>query len=95
MEPSGKKFDSAKLRLDLVDPNFIIGVGEILTMGADKYGPNNWQNLTNFNDRYYSALMRHLMAWRNGEKIDPESGLSHLKHIAVNTMFLLWKEEQE
>lgn len=85
----GRKDDQSKNRLDLIEPQFIEGVGEVLTFGAAKYEPNNWQNVENAEDRYYAAAMRHLLAWRRGETVDPESGLSHLKHVATNIMFLL------
>ena len=35
-----------------------------------------------------SALLRHLMAWHNGEKTDPETGLSHLSHVVANAIML-------
>lgn len=85
----GRKDDQGKNRLDLIEPQFIEGVGEVLTFGANKYEPNNWQNVDDAEDRYYAAAMRHLLAWRKGETVDPESGLSHLKHVATNIMFLL------
>lgn len=91
----GKKYDTGKLRYDLLDPCFEKAVVEILTFGSEKYGPNNWQNVEPFNDRIYAALRRHLAAWRGGEKIDPESGKSHLAHVATNVYFLLWKELNE
>lgn len=91
----GKKNDEDKNRLDLIEPEFIEGVGEVLTFGAKKYEPNNWQNVDDAQDRYYAALLRHLFAWRKGEKNDEESGLSHLKHAATNLMFLLHFEEEK
>ena len=33
--------------------------------------------------------MRHLNAWRDGEDLDPESGLSHIAHIATSCNILL------
>ena len=83
-----KKYDKGKPRIDLVQPAFIISVADVLTFGADKYAPNSWQKLDNAEDRYYAAAIRHLFAWRNGEKSDNESGLSHLAHAATNIMFL-------
>ena len=85
---NGKKYDKEKIRYDLVEPSFVEGVASVLTMGAGKYGANNWQNLSNGSDRYYAALIRHIQAWRQGEQIDKESGLSHLHHVATNVMFL-------
>ena len=91
----GMKNDQDKVRLDLVDPEFIEGVGEVLTFGAKKYEPNNWQKVEDAENRYYAAALRHLMAWRKGETTDEESGLSHLKHAATNIMFLLHFEEEK
>lgn len=90
----GKKLDNDKNRLDLIDPAFILGVGEILTFGAKKYKPNNWQTLSDPQNRYYSAAMRHLLAWRAGELKDKESGISHILHAACNLMFMLWHENK-
>ena len=85
---AGHKDDQEKNRLDLIEPEFIEGVGKVLTFGANKYEPNNWQKVEDAEDRYYAAALRHLIAWRKGEKTDPESCLSHLDHVACNIMFL-------
>ena len=70
----GMKNDQDKVRLDLIESQFIEDVGEVLTFGAKKYEPNNWQKVENPEDRYYAAALRHLIAWRKGEKTDGESG---------------------
>lgn len=90
-----EKHDDGKLRFDLIDPVFEEGLAQVLTYGAKKYAPNNWQNLEDGIDRHYAALRRHLNAWRQGEKIDPESGLPHMYHVATNAMFLAYHERQE
>lgn len=92
---TGHKDDQEKNRLDLIEPEFIEGVGKVLTFGADKYEPNNWQKVKDAENRYYAAAMRHLMAWRKGEKTDPESGLRHLDHVACNIMFLQYFESDD
>jgi len=90
----GKKLDNDKNRLDLIDPNFISGIGEVLTFGAKKYRPNNWQTLKDPQDRYYGAVMRHLLVWKTGELLDKESGLPHILHAACNLMFMFWFERK-
>lgn len=92
---AGVKHDEGKNRLDLIEPEFIEGVGKVLTFGAEKYGPNNWQNVDDAENRYYAAALRHLLAWRKGEKVDSESGLSHLDHVATNIMFLQHFERED
>ena len=98
-EVEDKKFikaDTDKTRVSLVDPMFIVGTAEVLTFGAKKYEANNWKKLP-YNDihRIKDSTMRHMMSYLDGEYIDEESGLAHLKHIACNIMFLLHHEEKK
>lgn len=93
-EADDVKKDSGKLRLDLVTPEFIEEVGEVLTFGASKYPANSWQKIPDAVDRYYAAAMRHILAWRKGEKNDSESGLSHLAHAATNMMFIMYLDKE-
>lgn len=95
-EDSFKKADGGKPRLELLDPVFITGIGKILTFGADKYGANNWQSATPEDvERVKGALLRHLMSYLGGEKLDPETGEPHLYHIGCNTMFLDYHDRKE
>ena len=89
----GTKNDSGKTRLDLITPEFIEELGKVLTLGAKKYADYNWQKNLETN-RIYAALLRHANAYHKGEHKDPESGLSHMAHVACNAMFLLWYEQQ-
>lgn len=88
----GKKYDNEKSRVDLIDPEFILAVGDVLKLGARKYGANNWQSLENGKQRYYAAALRHLLEYQCGKEIDEESGLSPLVHAACNIMFLYYLE---
>ena len=92
-----KKFDTGKTRLSLIEPNFIEGVGKVLTFGAEKYEANGWQNLPEEElYRYKDALMRHILEHlKQSGSNDLESGISHLHHAACNIMFLAYFEEQE
>jgi hypothetical protein len=94
-QDKGLKFDTEKLRMDLIPVEVINALAQVLTYGAKKYAPNSWQNVEPFNDRYYAALLRHLMLWRSGEIIDKESGLPHLTHALANVAFLLTHELKE
>ena len=91
--PVGKKFDSGKLMLDLIPPEATRALGEVLTYGAQKYGANNWRGVEAA--RYEAALQRHLLAWKEGEQLDAESGISHLKHVLCNAAFLVALEGGE
>ncbi len=90
---NGKKYDSGKMRLDLLPPAALLAIGSIMTYGADKYGANNWQGVEI--ERYEAALLRHLLAWKQGEKNDRESGLPHLHHMLTNAAFIVALEEEK
>lgn len=90
---TGRKYDGGKDRWDLLPLGVVEDVVKVLTFGAQKYGPNNWQRVENGRERYYAALMRHLAAWRMGEAKDPETGLPHLAHAACCLGFLQWLEK--
>jgi hypothetical protein len=91
----GLKFDNGKPRWELLPLNLVEEIVKVLTMGAEKYAPENWRKVENAKDRYYAALMRHIKAYRSGELVDGESGLSHLAHAACNIMFLYELQEPE
>lgn len=84
----GNKFDHDKPRHDLIPPEALTALGDVLGMGADKYGARNWEHGMAWG-RPYAALLRHLLAWWGGEDRDPESGLSHLHHVLTNAAFLV------
>nr|DAF73372.1 MAG TPA: hypothetical protein [Caudoviricetes sp.] len=87
------KFDQGKPRVDLIDPRFLLELGEVLGFGAEKYGENNWQAVEP--KRYKAAALRHMCQYCAGEKVDKESGKSHLVHAACNLMFLYWSDNNE
>lgn len=85
-----KKYDQGKTRMDLVPLSVVENLAKVLTMGAEKYGDNNWQGLPDYWKRYKAALLRHLTAIDKGELIDSESGLPHIDHVLCNAVFLSW-----
>lgn len=82
------KFDTGKPRMALVPASLGIEVGKVVTYGAKKYKVNNWRKVKS-QEPYINALERHIAAYKKGELNDPESGLSHMSHIACNAAFLL------
>lgn len=92
---TGKKFDQSKSRMDLLAPEAMFAMGDVLAYGVNKYDKVN----KSYNWRYgmewhrpFAAALRHMFAWFRGERLDPESGLPHLAHAAVNLMFLITYE---
>jgi len=85
------KFDSGKLRMDLIPPEAVEELAKVLTYGAQKYGDRNWEKELD-TGRVVGALLRHLLAWQKGERLDQESGLRHLSHLLCNAVFLVTME---
>lgn len=92
MNTVGKKNDRLdnKLQWELLPLALVKKVVEVYHFGAKKYGPNNWQTLENGYDRYKAAMLRHIVCFEEGEKIDPDSGLHHLAHAAWNALAMLY-----
>ena len=63
-------------------------VAEVGTYGALKYARGNWLQVNNAIERYYDAMWRHLLA-SGRETCDPESGHTHLAHVAWNILAVL------
>ena len=92
--PTFGKADTNKPMVSLVEPNFTLGIAEVLTIGAQKYSIDNWKSATADDQcRFIDALLRHILAYNSGEKLDPETNKSHLLHAACNLMFLHHFEE--
>ncbi len=86
-----KKNDAEKPRMELLDPDYMLGVAQVLTFGAKKYDAYNWQKANEDDiERIKGAILRHQMAYMNGEIVDPETGLNHMYHIGCNAMFLAY-----
>ncbi len=83
----GQKNDSGKVRFELLSVCFMSEFTQVLTFGAEKYGPHNWRGGFLWS-RLIGACLRHVFAFMAGEDRDPESGLSHLAHAACCLMFL-------
>lgn len=89
----GTKFDEGKVRLDLLAPEFLYGTSKVLGVGAEKYDEYNWAKGMKWS-RVFGAMMRHMWSWWAGEKLDHETGYSHLWHAACCLMFLIAYEQR-
>ena len=84
----GRKFDGGKLEYGLLPPLALEETVKVLTFGAQKYERDNWKKVPDSKRRYFDALQRHVWAWKQGEQLDPESGIHHLAHAMCCLMFL-------
>ena len=77
----------AKVPLSVVSAPVLMEIGLGMMEGARKYGRHNYRVAGVRASVYYDAAMRHLMAWFEGEDLDPDSGLSHVsKALACLTV---------
>ena len=83
---NGMKFDSGKPDYSLVPFGALDEVVKVLTHGANKYDRFNWEKVEDI--RYQAAALRHISAYMQGEKYDPETGINHLAHAVCSLLFL-------
>lgn len=89
---AGVKHDSAKPRMDLLSGEAIEKLSMVLSHGAQKYSERNWEAGIKYS-RILGAILRHVFAYLRGERVDPETGLSHIAHAMAGCMFILHYEE--
>lgn len=82
-----QKADGGKPMMELIPTSVYRSLGKVLTHGAEKYGPNTWQNVEV--ERYVGALLRHLCAFLDDPNgVDADSGLAHTEHLLANAAFI-------
>jgi len=90
VKPTNPK-DSIGIRkapLSTVPSGVIAELGVAMLEGAAKYGRHNYREAGVRGSVYYDALMRHIIAWWEGEDIDPDSGMNHVTK-AIATLAVL------
>lgn len=93
---SDGKADTGKTMMSLLHVQFgdmQKQVADVLTYGAEKYPlpplHDSWRSVPGGEVRYVDAFLRHFHAYFvEGEKIDPESGKSHIAHMMCNLHFI-------
>jgi hypothetical protein len=75
-------------QLGAIDPASLLELAKVAGYGQAKYARFNY--LRGFDwSLLIDALYRHLLAFQNGEELDPESGLSHAAHVAWHALALV------
>ena len=89
----GLKYDKGKLQYSLMPVEVLKEVVAVLTHGVKKYpGRANWKRVPKRKHRYTDAAFRHIEAWRNGDRVDKDSGKQHLAHAICCLTFLLYED---
>ncbi len=83
---------SQKSPLSVVPMNVIAEVGLGMFEGALKYGRHNYRDAGISASVYFDATMRHLLAYWEGQDLDPDSGMSHL--VKAICSLVVWRDAQ-
>lgn len=83
------KLGDAKPQMGLIPVGAMEDIARVMELGAKKYGAYNWRSKAVRMMVYAHAALRHLFAWIGGEDLDPESGRSHLAHLAACALIIL------
>ena len=90
----GVKNDAGKRKWTLLPWRELGDVVDVLMHGAKVYPePDNWKRVAP--ERYKDALLRHVLAYIQGERLDPETGKSHLAHAICCALFMMWNDNEE
>lgn len=87
----GLRYNSGKIRFDLIPADVMLEIAKVFTQGAEKYAERNWERGMNWSI-CRGSLERHWNKRLLGFTHDTDeggSGLPHLAHMIVNSMFLL------
>lgn len=89
----GAKLDSGKQIPYTVLGAFAPALQEVTrvgTYGANKYTKHGWISVPNGKERYYEAMLRHLLEdMKTTDSVDPETQITHLAHAAWNILAIL------
>jgi hypothetical protein len=79
-----------KIQLQLVPAAASIAIANGLVEGVEKYGAWNWRDQPIQLMTYVGSLRRHLDAWIEGERIDPDGmGKTHLEGAIASLAIIL------
>ena len=84
----GLRSNEGKNKLSLIPPEWIFGLGMVLTRGTIKYDSRNWERGMSW-EKVYDSCQRHLLKFVCGERYDSELGCHHLAMAAWNILVLM------
>ena len=82
---TGDRFNTGKPKLSFCNlgKEVLAGEAAVWESGAKKYSRGNWLKGMPYTEAA-DSLIRHTLAFLNGEDIDPESGLPHVDHMVCS-----------
>ncbi len=86
------RHNAGKPPLHLLPLDGLVLVAWVLAFGSEKYSPRGWEQAAAEGVFSWAdcvrACLSHLSKLMAGQRIDPESGLPHVAHLACNALFL-------
>lgn len=87
----GLRYDSDKLRLDLIPTEWTVELARVMTIGAYKYADRNWEKGMSWS-KCIGCLERHFARWKSGHLADRETKCHELAMVAWNALALMTYE---
>ena len=92
----GKRMNKGKLRMDLLPPEWLVALADVMTQGSKKYDPRNWEEGMSWSSMI-GCTMRHMAKFQAGERYDGDgfdiaagtTGCHHLAMAAWNILALM------
>ena len=86
-----------KTKYELLPPESLEAVAQVLTLGESKHKDNSWLNGGVSWGSQFSGIMRHLWKWWSPfyPDTDEETGLSHLAHAGSRVLMLIAQEHRK
>jgi hypothetical protein len=92
IDQGAARANAGKPPLHLLPLDALVPVAWVLAFGAEKYAPRGWEaaaaeGVFSWAD-CVRAILSHCSKLMSGQRLDPESGLPHVAHLACNALFL-------
>jgi len=90
----GLRYNGDKILIELLPPEWIWGLADVMTEGAKKYAVRNWER-----GMAWSIMIgcssRHVLKFLCGQRYDDETGCHHLAMAAWNLLALMTYDLRE
>ena len=83
----GIRYTEGKRRVDLVPPDAILALADLMGVNGHKYPDRNWEKGMDWS-KVLGSLERHMLELKSGEDIDPTDNQHHAIKIMWNAMVL-------
>lgn len=82
------RFNDGKVQLSYIPNKAQEAEARVWMKGAKKYSRDNWKKGLPFLS-VIDSMLRHVLAFKEGEDNDPETGESHMAHVKCNASMLI------